>query len=178
MSADSIPDLLSPPGALILLSPWSDISGSHDTPQSSERTLHATDFLSYPSSRPGNGLTPEFSYQQGAFTGPHGVGAAYFNEYISPASKFLSAPSSVFRFNESDSASGTIWPPTFVTAGGGELLLDQIRTLKERMVRSGVDVEYLEVADAMHDWVAYEWFEPERTKTLAAIRAWADKLWL
>jgi acetyl esterase/lipase len=181
-TAGTIPELPGPPGATILLSPWTDLSGSHDIPGSSVRTFYESDYLGYPlpESQMQPNIDPErFMYQIRAFTGPHGLGAASFNEYISPASKRLHAPKSLFRFsgasNDVSSDSPTLWPPTFIAGGGAELLLDQIRTLKERMVEGGVDLEYFEAPDGTHDWVAYKWFEPERSETLAAIAAWFGK---
>ncbi|KAI5980680.1 hypothetical protein EDD15DRAFT_2346224, partial [Pisolithus albus] len=80
---------------------------SHDTPGSSSLT-NTLDFL--------DDLAK-------AFLGPHGLGMASCNRYISPASLY---PSVVARFNG--------FPRTFITAGGAERLLDQIRTLKDKMV--------------------------------------------
>jgi acetyl esterase/lipase len=174
-NAGSIPRLPSPPAGIVLLSPWSDLSGSHDGPGSSTLTLYASDYLSYPSSEPP--VHPEtgpvfVGYHIRSFLGPHGVDAAQHNEYISPASKHLSSTDSLFRFSN-----GVNWPTTFLTGGGAEMIRDQIRTLKERMEENSVDLEYVEKPDATHDWVVLEWFEPERGETLREVSAWTDKVW-
>jgi acetyl esterase/lipase len=174
-NATTVPGLPGPSGGIILLSPWSDLSGSHDSTGSSALTLHASDYLSYPSSEPPlhPKIGPEFlGYHIRSFLGPHGIDGAQHNEYISPASKHLSTTDSLFRFSN-----GVSWPTTFLTAGAAELLWDQVRTLKDRMKENGVDIEYVEKPDATHDWVSFEWFEPERSETLGEISAWSDKVW-
>jgi acetyl esterase/lipase len=100
-----------------------------------------------------------------AFVGPHGLGAAGINRYISPASLSVTA-------------SFTGFPRTFIIAGGAERLYDIIITLKNRMVadmgEGGGDgqVTYYEGPDAVHDYIAFAWFDPETTDTLQAIAEW------
>ncbi|KII84163.1 hypothetical protein PLICRDRAFT_32564 [Plicaturopsis crispa FD-325 SS-3] len=141
--------LPAPPGALLLLSPWVDLSGH--APEST-RTNLGSDYL--------GDTTEPASYPKLAYVGPHGIGAAEFNRYISPA-----GPHAQARFHG--------WPRTFVCAGGAEVLRDQIRALRDLMRRDiGDDLTYYEADDAVHDYIVFEWFEPERTETLKAIAGW------
>lgn len=144
-----------PPGHLLLLSPWADLSDSHDTPGSSSLT-NTLDFLD--DLAKGSFV----SYCKRAFLGPHGLGMASCNRYISPASLY---PSVMAHFNS--------FPRTFITAGGAERLLDQIRTLKDKMVADmGADkVTYYEATDTTHDWLAFPW-DPACPATLTAIQQW------
>ncbi|KIO08633.1 hypothetical protein M404DRAFT_997561 [Pisolithus tinctorius Marx 270] len=144
-----------PPGSLLLLSPWADLSGSHDIAGSSSltNTMDVIDDL----------VEGTFaSYCRRAFLGPHGPEMASCNRYISPASLH---PSAQARFNG--------FPRTFITAGGAERLLDQIRTLRNKMVADmGADnVTYYEAGDVIHDWLAFPW-DPACPATLRAIQQW------
>lgn len=157
-------ELPAPPGALLLLSPWADLSDSHnEIPGGSATTFVEFDIL---------GRTTEtLKYPVRAFTGPHGLEEAQINPYISPASLH---PNLVVDFKK--------FPRTFIVAGGVEVLVDQIRTLRDRMVKdmsegNGVSegdgkVRYLEPPDAIHDYLSFSWHEPEVTDTLKAIAEW------
>lgn len=157
-------DLPAPPGALLLLSPWCDLGVSHVSPGSSSHTLLASDYI-------GN-HDGSVDYARDAFIGPHDMGAVETNRYISPASRH---PSLTIDF--------TAFPRTFIVAGGAEVLLDSIRTLKDKMIKdlgegNGVregegKVRYLEVKDGVHDYLVFAWHEPERTDTLKEIARWA-----
>jgi acetyl esterase/lipase len=154
-------DLPAPPNALILLSPWCDVGTSHDAPESS--SFLKSDVL----------RNSEGDDNKEAFLGPHGLGAAEINRYISPASLH---PSITLDFKG--------FPRTFITAGGAELLLDQIRVLKERMVNdlgegNGMHegegkVRYYEAKDAVHDCLLFTWHEPEREETFREIAKWVS----
>ena len=134
--------LPNPPGGLLLLSPWTDFSDSHDLPGSSSLTNKGDVF---------EDLTDKAGvayYAKRAFLGPYGLGMAATNRYISPASLHPLAHASFIGF-----------PRTFIQAGGAERLLDQIRTLRDKMVADiGEDnVTYYEGADAIHDYIAFPW---------------------
>lgn len=159
-------DLPAPPGALLLLSPWADLGKSHEVlPHSAVQKKVPTDYIG---SRNG-----DHEYAKNAFTGPHGRGAAEINPYISPASLH---PSLEVDFKG--------FPRTFIIGGGAEVIIDCIRTLKERMVKdlgegNGVKegegkVRYLEAPDAIHDYLIFTWHEPERTQALKAINDWVN----
>ncbi|KAF8633318.1 hypothetical protein AX17_004491 [Amanita inopinata Kibby_2008] len=157
------PDVeLAPPGALILVSPWGDLSKSHYESGSSVFTCQTSDYLA---------MDEGVDYAVKAFLEPHGLAASETNKYISPASKH---PSLKIDFDG--------FPRTFIVGGGAEVLLDQIRCLKSRMVSDlgegdGVEqdegkVRYYEASDAIHDYLAFEWHEPERSDTLKEIARW------
>lgn len=65
------------------------------------------------------------------------------------------------------------------------MLLDQIKALHQRMVKDlgagdGVGhnegkVKYLEAPDSVHDFLLFDWQEPERSSTLEAIADWVSK---
>lgn len=159
------PGLPAPPGALLLLSPWVDLSESHNrTPNGSATTCATSDYLQSPA-------YPGFKYPIRAFVGPHGIEAAEINPYISPASLH---PSLVVNFKD--------FPRTFIVAGGAEVLLDQIRTLRDRFFRdlgegNGIregegKVRYYEAPDGIHDYLIFAWHDPERKDTLEAIAEW------
>jgi acetyl esterase/lipase len=150
------------PGALILLSPWVDIGQSHIVPGAV-----VIDHLD----------NEQAIFYANAFLGPHGKPAADLNRYVSPASLHPLMQVSFKGF-----------PRTFIAVGGAELFLDQIETLKDRMVRdlgvgNGVNskegtgkVTYFEVPDGVHDYIPFTWHEPERTQTLIEIGKWMSSL--
>ncbi|KIP11928.1 hypothetical protein PHLGIDRAFT_62954 [Phlebiopsis gigantea 11061_1 CR5-6] len=69
-------------------------------------------------------------------------------------------------------------PPTLVIGGGAEILLDPIRTLRDRLVDDlgEAKVEYLEVADSLHAFIAMSWHEPERSQTNAKLAEWSTRM--
>ena len=148
--------LPSPPGGLILLSPWTDLSDSHDVPGSSSFTNKGDVFGDM------RDKASVASYAKCAFLGPYGFGMAATNRYISPASLHPLANARFAGF-----------PRTFIQAGGAERLLDQIRTLRKKMVADiGEDkVTYYEATDAIHDYLALPW-HPACPSTLEAIQQW------
>ena len=155
-------NLPAPPAGLILISPWSDLSDSNDQPGSSTFRNAQSDFVDT-----GEG----YNYMKNVFLGPHGWGASETNRFISPASKYISLEIEFGGF-----------PRTFITAGGAEMFLDKIKTLHQLMVRDlgsgdGVGehegkVRYLEAPDAIHNFVLFDWHEPERSSALKEIADW------
>ncbi|KAF5354962.1 hypothetical protein D9756_005368 [Leucocoprinus leucothites] len=157
------PGLPAAPGALLLLSPWVDLGESHDKiPNGSAVTCTSSDYLPH---RPG------FKYPVVAFIGPHDPEVTEINPYISPASL---NPALVIDFKN--------FPRTFIVAGGAEVLLDQIRTLRVKMFKdlgegNGLSdregkVRYFEAPDGFHDFLIFPWHQPEVKNTLAAISEW------
>ncbi|KZT24245.1 alpha/beta-hydrolase [Neolentinus lepideus HHB14362 ss-1] len=146
-------DILPPPGRLVLMSPWVDLSTFHETHDSSFFTCLTSDYLTH------TGVHKNVA----TFVGPFGSGAAEVNPYISPASLHPALKASFKGF-----------PRTFIAAGGAEILRDQIHVLKDRMVRDlGEEtVAYYESPDAVHDYAALSFYEPERTHTFAKIAEW------
>ena len=152
------------PGAVILLSPWVDLGVTHiNLPKGSAKTLIPSDYLNITSS--GN------KYATDAFIGPHGHEIAEINPYISPASLDPGLHVNYKKF-----------PRTFIVGGGAEVLIDSIRTLRDRMVKdlgegNGVKedegkIRYFEAPDGFHDYLVFTFHEPERTNTLVEINKW------
>ncbi|KDQ62915.1 hypothetical protein JAAARDRAFT_202454 [Jaapia argillacea MUCL 33604] len=149
--------LPAPPSSLLLLSPWGDLGNSHNIPGSSVTACASSDYVG------GSG----FMYPVLAFIGPHSLEAAETNRYISPASRNPAMGKVSFKG----------FPKTFIAAGGAEVMLDSIRTLRNKMVDDiGEDrdggVTYYEAEDAVHDYLGVAWHEPEKSETLAAIAKW------
>ncbi|KAG6845917.1 hypothetical protein H0H87_000723 [Tephrocybe sp. NHM501043] len=143
-----------PPGSIILLSPWVDLGVSHEGPMKSSHKFINSDYI-----HPSKGGV---NYAKDSFLGPHGLGAAVRNPYISPASL---DPTLMINFKG--------FPRTFIVAGGAEVLYDQIITLRDRMVKDlGDQVTFYEAKDAIHDYLVFRWHDPERTDTLKAIAKW------
>lgn len=151
--------LPAPPGHLILLSPWVDLTTSHDWPGSSS-TSNTADYLG--SQNSGRSL-----YCKRAFLGPFGLGFAFSNPYISPASLFL--PDAQAHFGG--------FPRTFLATGTAERLYDSARTLRKKMAADmgeGIgkgQITYFEGKDAVHDFLVFTW-HPCRPAALKAIQQW------
>jgi acetyl esterase/lipase len=144
-----------PPGGMLLISPWVDLSDSHDLPGSSSFMFNSIDYL-HPR---------RTFYSKVAFLGPFGLDSALLNCYISPASLH---PSVQARFQG--------FPRTFIAAGAVETFRDQIRTLRSKMVleMGEGEVTYFEAPDAVHDYAVFDW-HPERPATLKAIATWLSE---
>ncbi|KAH8798578.1 hypothetical protein DL96DRAFT_1824627 [Flagelloscypha sp. PMI_526] len=94
---------------------------------------------------------------------PHEYGIADFNETMSPASLLLGIRSEVV-------GSYRVCPKMCLAAGRAELLFDKIKTLKEDTEKDmGKELLLTENKDASHDWLLWDWHEPERSETMAAI---------
>ncbi|KAG5353784.1 hypothetical protein C0989_002567 [Termitomyces sp. Mn162] len=148
--------LPAPPGGIILLSPWSDLGVSHDSPTGSSDVFLNSDYIDC--SRGG------INYAKKAYLGKMTLSPSLIprNPYICPASL---DPDLVIDFKG--------FPRTFLVAGGAEVLYDQIITLRDRMAKDlGDQFTYYEAKDAFHDYLIFEWHEPERTETLKAIAKW------
>ncbi|KAI5992829.1 hypothetical protein EDC04DRAFT_2985179 [Pisolithus marmoratus] len=148
--------LPSPLGHLLLVSPWVDLSNSHAIPGSAAFT-NDVDVLG--SCYAGRECPP---YSELAYLRPFGMGMAFCNRYISPASL---SPFVQARFEG--------FPRTFIIAGGAERLLDQIRTLRDKMTQDmgASQMGYYEGMDAIHDFVIFTW-HPGRFDALKAIQEW------
>jgi len=61
-------------------------------------------------------------------------------------------------------------------AGGAELILDMIHTLRDSMLfeNSAEGMTCHECADETHDFVAFGFCEPERSRTLVNIGKWME----
>lgn len=146
------------PGGLLLLSPWSDLSGSNTRPGSSAYTNAGVDYLA---------KHDEIREDDAprAFVAPHTPRFAWTNAYISPACNELSSSFKGF-------------PRTFIVAGDSELLYDQIKVLYGRMVADlgSESVGYYEGKDSVHDYLSFLWHEPQRSETIEVIKHWMQGL--
>jgi len=161
-NAGAVAGLPPAPGALVLLSPWVDLSGSH-VPRVLAEGLWRADYLG----RPGQ---TGMSYAVGAFLGAPTLASgsgSMLSRYISPGSVHPDA----------ERASFVGFPRTMVVSGRSEVLILAIRTFVERMrvdlgARGEGWMEYEEVEDAVHDFLVFPYWEPERTETMEKIVRW------
>jgi len=167
-----------PPGALLLLSPWADITASHEGthPDCSAMKNNFADYLISPNVELGQWTIK-------AFLGPMGLDEGRENPYISPASLALKPERLEGLFKG--------FPRTYIVAGGAERILDEIRTLRDRMFKDlnwerPAEVEdegekmdwvtYDEVDDAVHDFLMFPWLQPEVNDTFRRISQWVANL--
>ena len=152
------------PGALILLSPWSDLdTGLKSHPETSSNVANLkSDFL-----QATNG--PFLLYAVNAFVGQLDKSELSKNRYISPGSP------------EATDVNFKGFPRAFIASGDAEICLDGIRLLRDRMVadlgKGDTGVTYHESVDSIHDYIFLEWHEPQRTQTLREIAAWLDRIY-
>ncbi|KAI0374968.1 alpha/beta-hydrolase [Pilatotrama ljubarskyi] len=151
---------LPPPGGLLSLSSWLDLSSSRKSdPEASLVRNSATDiFPTSPTSQFGG-------YGVHAYLGPLNLEEAKTNRYISPSSPHLSSMEGLFKG----------FPRTFVSAGGAEKILDDSTVVAERLKADGVDVLVDVAPDSVHDFMVFTWHEPERTNALKRICKWLDQ---
>ena len=86
------------------------------------------------------------------------------NPYISPASGYITEMEGLFKG----------FPPTYISAGDAELIVDDSIVAAERLKEDGVDVVLDVEADAIHDYMIFTWWEPERTEGLRRLCKWLD----
>ena len=141
---------LLPPGAVLLLSPWIDLSDSHE-----ETATVQLDYI-------GGRKCATAVYARGAFFGPLGEGIS-LSRYLSPGSIHPRAELAPFIG----------WPRTMVVNGDAEALIGSITAMVNRMkLDLGDRLTHYEVVDAVHDFLVLPFCEPERTRTLDAIATW------
>ena len=147
-----------PPGALVLCSPWCDMSGSDVKDGGSPLLNKDLDVL--------QSASPILLRCADNYLGPQGPGATRSNRYISPAAQTLEMKTISFKG----------FPPTFITAGEFETLRDQIRVLYRRMERDiGKDVEYYEMEEGIHDPLVFPWYHrPHQVDLVRTAAAWID----
>ncbi|KAJ1308504.1 hypothetical protein OPQ81_004208 [Rhizoctonia solani] len=138
------------PGGLVLISPWVDPVETYAgtlTDQSPARLNAHSDIHALP-----EGDADSFvGYAIRALIGPISAQAAGQNPYITPASLHL---------------------------GHEKVFIEQIRVLHSRMKRDMPEgaVVYDEVVDAIHDFVVFPVWEPERSDVFKKIVYWIQKL--
>lgn len=135
------------PGGMLLLSPWCDLSAKA---QDVESMFFASDYI-----------VRRYPHAGAHLTGPFGLGMADNSRWISPA-----LPEGTWSFKG--------FPKTIILSGGAEILRDQVRELRKKLERDlgSEDVQHLELADAVHDWIVFPRFEPETQQGLEAIASW------
>jgi acetyl esterase/lipase len=155
---------LFPPGALLLISPWTDLTVNkwNINPDPASSTRFKTDWVD-----------PDWGTDSSIlFTGVHSQDIWAQNRYVSPASSHISPSFEKF-------------PKTLIMTGGGEIMRDQIRVLRDRMFeqlgekRDGGEgmswVTYHEMPNAWHDYISFP-YEPERKDALEIIATWISNL--
>ena len=150
--------LPAPPGALILMSPWSDLTASHAKgPSTSPFANAASDFIGHPTPASPIGASQRIYVGRFDFS-------ILSNPYVSPACLDIASPSFVG------------FPRTFIMYGDAEVLMDSIVTLEKRMKKDlGEEKVQVHVAvDTFHDCVPFKFFEPERTETAKAAGQFID----
>lgn len=154
---DVLPRALAAPGGLLLMSPAGDWSTSHDNEGSMARNV-GTDWV--------QGFFT--GYCAGAFCGHLGRKEAETNEWISPASRNLPSVQGLFEG----------FPPTLIQVGDAEILVDQVRLLRDRMRADMGDetVTYAEVKDGTHILLTLPGHEEEKTTTYDVIREWVGSV--
>jgi acetyl esterase/lipase len=158
------------PGGLLLISPWCDLVGTYfdKNPDCTSAKNHArySDYLA------GDFDSPHSTLQYGlrSLLGNISPNDSRTNAYINPSSHDLDPEFVATMFND--------FPPTYIVYGGAEVLVDEIRTLHERMANNiGTDkVVQDEVPDAIHDFLAFDFWEPDWSKSHKRIAAWLTSL--
>ena len=158
---------LPPPGGLIAASPATDLFLSRAGTTSSHYTNAASDIFDLP-----------ITAHQLSIGRPHVL--AYIggmdpeevkrDRYLSPTSKFVK-PLNI----GGDTKLFSGFPRSYIMGGGAEYMLDDILVLAEKMKDDGVSVTIDFPPDAVHDYFAFGWHEPERTESLIRCAAWLDE---
>ncbi|CAE6418605.1 unnamed protein product [Rhizoctonia solani] len=154
------------PGGLVMISPWADpVCTYHSTltDKSPARVNARTDFLKLP--RYENDFKSRHWYALCALIGPISVEDAARNPYITPGSLRLGDKTGLFKD----------FPPSYIVGGEAEVLVQEIRVLQARM-KEDCEVVYDEVVDAIHDFVVFPEWEPERSETFENIVDWIQSL--
>ncbi|KAH9856953.1 alpha/beta-hydrolase [Lenzites betulinus] len=154
----AIPEL-PPPGRLLSLSSWLDLSSSRMGQDASLRKNFFSDIFS-------TDLKNQFGgYGTNSYLGALDREELKTNRYLSPCSPHINPTEGLFKG----------FPPTFVSAGGAEKILDDSLVAAERLKADGVPVTVDVVPDAVHDFMVFTWHEPERTNALKRVCKWLDE---
>ncbi|PCH43942.1 alpha/beta-hydrolase [Wolfiporia cocos MD-104 SS10] len=143
---------------MILLSPWSDLGTSHETPGSAS--------IDCPYEYLADVRTGVFAHARRAYSASLGFSATDTNAYLSPASGSVDAGFKGF-------------PRTYIELGYAERFVDMRRTLYDRMVRDMGEsrVGYYEVRDAIHDYLLFPFEEKQTKEVMQKLDRWlADRI--
>ncbi|KAF8585251.1 alpha/beta-hydrolase [Ramaria rubella] len=145
------------PRALLLFSPMMDWEITHNdgSPTASFNANAATDC---------SRIILESGYTARAIRGSLDPSCHTYNSWLYPTSLKLTNSAGIFKG----------FPSTCIVAGGAEVARDEMRTLRDRLVRDNGEgkVRYLEYEEGTHDFVAFPSCEPERSEALEAVKAW------
>ena len=152
------------PGSLVLLSPWVDLAEQFDLgPRSSLIQNAERDWIN------SGALSADAMVLLGGR--PEHVEIAHRNSYISSASPVLlgltpDSPIRTISFNG--------FPRTFIDYGLFESFCGQIRHLRDAMVEDLGEgfITYNDVDEAVHDYLIFDWHDPDRTATSRKILKW------
>ena len=151
--------ILRAPGHLLLLSPWVDLgSAVRSKPDGSWQRFGVAEAADV--------LDPRILADDcaRAFAGSLGTLMLELNRYVSPASQHPAMGRVPFEG----------FPRTFISVGGCESLLDEIRVLRDRMVAGMGEsaVTYREEPDAVHDFLLAPGWRAASQETAQAIARW------
>ncbi|KZO92241.1 alpha/beta-hydrolase [Calocera viscosa TUFC12733] len=137
-------------GGLILISPWGDLTTSRDDTKSSRAFNYGKDMF--------DEIVDAGSWAARAYLG----GESAANAYISPACKTIQPTFEGF-------------PRTYLTVGEMEVLLDDSRTLRERLQRAiNGALTYEEQPRMPHDVFIFSCMDAERRQIINRIADWID----
>jgi len=152
---------LPPPGRLVLISAWTDLTQSRADPTSSLiLNLPSDVFIPGPES-----IIGEYTIR--SYLGPLDHVHASTNRYFSPTSVHV-------RRRQNDKPLFVDFPKTYVIGGGAEIFYDDLIVLVEMLKEDGVDVQVDFPPDAIHDFLEWRWHEPELTESLQHLCKWID----
>ena len=166
---NKVANLPRPPGALVLFSPWTDMSETFDVNPAELATQFAADDWVLPTNSEAMAVAIK------AFLGnkPDDITNAKRHAYSSPASPYLLGltPDSKTR-----KVSFKSFPKTWLGFGGSEVLHSQIKRLGVAMEEDLGKDKFIsnECPRGIHGYISFEWFEPERSETLKKVGAWIE----
>jgi acetyl esterase/lipase len=152
---------LSPPGALILVSPTADWGRTQvRTPSSILDINKSTDLI---------GVIIRSDYTSRSILGRLDPNELLMNAWFSPGSIKLPEPAGLYAG----------FPSTLIFASGAEQTVDGIRVLRDRLISDNGEekVVYKEYPHAFHCWLVFKFHEPERTRVLQDVRRFLSCLY-
>ncbi|KAG9102552.1 hypothetical protein FRC06_001786 [Ceratobasidium sp. 370] len=160
------------PGGLLLVSPWCDLVRTyHDKVPHGASTTSAKNNATNCDYLSGDFDSPYSTVQHGvrSLLGDITPQDSRTNAYINPSSLDLDPGYVATMFDN--------FPPTYIVYGDAEVLVDEIRTLHERMANNiGDKAVKDEVPDAIHDFPVLDFWEPDYSKSHKRIAAWLASL--
>ncbi|CAE6380545.1 unnamed protein product, partial [Rhizoctonia solani] len=158
------------PGGLLLVSPWCDLGETHYKKRPNGLSAKNHDQGSDMLSGDWTSAYSTIKYGVRSLLGDHLSPAdARKNPYISAGSLELDEQVVATMFEN--------FPPTYLVYGDAEILVEEDRTLYERMAKSmGDRVVKDEVPDAIHDFFAIELWEPDFSRAHKRFASWLSSL--